>query len=79
MEYKYDVAISFAEEDRHVASEIKLALEIKGFKKVYYYPNERAATWGKELEKELENIYSTKHDNGQCHKPNSKCCESKYP
>jgi len=57
--YKYDVAISFAEEDRHVASQIVLALEIKRFKKVYYYPNDRAATWGKGMEKKLQSIYST--------------------
>lgn len=57
--YNYDVAISFAEEDRNAALALALALEIRGFKKVYYYPNQRAATWGRELKIKLESIFST--------------------
>lgn len=57
--YNYDVAISFAEEDRNAALALALALEIKGLKKVYYYPNQRAATWGTELKMKLENIFLT--------------------
>jgi hypothetical protein len=56
--YKYDVAISFAEEDRNVALCVALALEIFRFKNVYYYPDKREETWGKSLEKKLKNIYS---------------------
>jgi TIR domain len=56
-EYQYDVAISFAEEDRNAALALALALEIACFKKVYYYPDKRASTWGRELSNELTKIY----------------------
>lgn len=59
MEYKYDVAISFAEEDRNVALALMLALEISGMKKIYFYPEKRTATWGKGLESSLAQIYET--------------------
>jgi hypothetical protein len=58
-DYIYDVAISFAQEDKHAAQALALALELKGFTKVYYYPNQRAATWGRLLKEKLEKIYST--------------------
>ena len=58
--YEYDVAISFAEEDRNAALALALALEIVGIKKVYYYPLKYVATWGRDLEKEITRIYSSK-------------------
>lgn len=58
MEYKYDVAISFAEEDRNAALALALALEMRGCKKIYYYPEQRVATWGRSLKEKLERIYS---------------------
>ncbi len=59
MEYKYDVAISFAEEDRNAALALALALELQGIKNVYYYPLYYEATWGADLEQKLTKIYST--------------------
>lgn len=59
-EYIYDVAISFAEEDRNAALALALALELKGLKKVYYYPYQLQATAGKILNEELKEIYSKK-------------------
>lgn len=58
MGYKYDVAISFAEEDRNAALALALALEIEGFSKIYYYPDQRTVGWGQELETFLTNVYS---------------------
>lgn len=56
--YEYDVAISFAEEDRNVALALALALEMSGIHKVYYYPLRYEETWGKQIEKRLQQIYS---------------------
>jgi hypothetical protein len=56
-QYLYDVAISFAEEDRSVAVSLALALEMKGFKNVYYYPDRQDETWGANLELQLKEIY----------------------
>ncbi len=58
-EYKYDVAISFAEEDRNAALALSLALEMYGFKSIYYYPEKRAATWGSDLKNSLSKTYET--------------------
>jgi hypothetical protein len=55
--YKYDIAISFAEEDRNAALALALALEMKGFNKVYYYPEKQGVDWGEDLEKLLTKIY----------------------
>ncbi len=57
MEYKYDVAISFADEDRNAALALALALELKGCKSVFYYPEQRLATWGRSLKDKLNRIY----------------------
>lgn len=57
-QFKYDVAISFAEEDRCVALCIALALELEGFKNVYYYPDNKSAGWGRELPGNLTEIYT---------------------
>jgi hypothetical protein len=56
-EYKYDIAISFAEEDRNVALAIALAVEMSGMKRVYYYPEQHSETVGKRLHPALEKIY----------------------
>src|ERR1700760_1841223 len=58
MTYPYDVALSFAEEDRNIALALALALELRGQKKVYYYPLHYEATWGTELEARLREIYT---------------------
>ncbi|MFT3911063.1 MAG: TIR domain-containing protein [Ferruginibacter sp.] len=58
MEYKYDVAISFAEEDRNAALALALALEIKGINNVYYYPLHYESTWGENIKEKLQEIYS---------------------
>lgn len=58
MEYKYDVAISFAEEDRNAALALALALEMEGVKNVYYYPLHYEETWGQQLKDKLTCLYS---------------------
>src|SRR5687768_12449873 len=55
--YKYDVAISFAEEDRNAALALSLAFEIEGFKNVYYYPDKQVDDLGDEFKKSLTKIY----------------------
>lgn len=57
-EYKYDVAISFAEEDRNAALALALALKTEGEKKVYYYPLHFEDIWGHNIEERLTEIYS---------------------
>jgi hypothetical protein len=56
--YTYDVAISFAEQDRNAALALSLALEMQGFPKVYYYPDHLSDTVGRELKEKLTEIYS---------------------
>jgi hypothetical protein len=46
--YKYDVAISFAEEDKEIAEEISNSLKEVGLKP-YFYKNEEAENWGENL------------------------------
>jgi hypothetical protein len=55
--FKYEVAISFAEEDRNAAIALALALELAGFNHIYYYPDNLAATAGKTLIPELQKIF----------------------
>jgi hypothetical protein len=55
--YDWDVALSFAGEDRVLVEELLHALEERGVE-VFYDFNERAALWGKNLEEELAKIYS---------------------
>ncbi|MFY0602168.1 MAG: toll/interleukin-1 receptor domain-containing protein [Cyclobacteriaceae bacterium] len=55
---KYDVAISFAEEQRDIAVSICLALEGLGLL-VYYYPYHIEESLGKGLKLNLEHLYST--------------------
>lgn len=56
MKYNYDIAISFAEEDRQTALSIVSALESHGLK-VYYYPERPSEVIGKELDTVLWRIY----------------------
>ncbi len=55
-EFKYDVAISFAEEDRDAAKALSLAIEHCGLT-VYYYPDQNTATFGRPLDDTLRAIY----------------------
>lgn len=55
--YDWDVALSFAGEDRQLVEKLLYALEDRGVE-VFYDFNERAALWGKDLEQELARIYS---------------------
>ena len=56
-EYEYDVAVSFAGEDRTHVSALVKALESRGVE-VFYDFNESARLWGKDLELELAQIYA---------------------
>lgn len=57
MEYKYNVAISFAGEDRNAARQIAQGLETHGLK-VFYDEFEQANLWGKDLYEYLADVYS---------------------
>lgn len=54
---KYDVAISFAGEDRESAEEIAARLTLRGYR-VFYDAYEQAALWGKDLYQHLASIYT---------------------
>lgn len=56
-EYEYDVAVSFAGEDRAQVAALVSALEFRGVE-VFYDFNESARLWGKDLEVELARIYA---------------------
>ena len=56
-EFEYDVALSFAGEDRALVSTLVAALEGRGVE-VFYDFNEVARLWGKDLEIELAEIYA---------------------
>lgn len=55
--YEYDVAVSFAGEDRPIVVELVNALESRGLE-VYYDFDQQAHLWGKDLRKELGRVYS---------------------
>jgi len=57
--YKYDVALSFAGEDRDYADEIASKLRGKGVR-VFYDSYEQADLWGKDLFVHLHDVYSRK-------------------
>jgi hypothetical protein len=57
--YQYDVALSFAEEDRDIALLLSQALNQESLT-VYYYPDKAEATWGANLETKLKEIYKEK-------------------
>lgn len=54
---KYDVALSFAGEDRQVVEEIAARLIVRGYN-VFYDKYEQADLWGKDLYQHLASIYS---------------------
>lgn len=57
--YKYQVALSFAGEDREYAKKLYELLKDKNIT-VFYDENEQHKLWGKNLEKELQLIYQEK-------------------
>ncbi|MGJ8657220.1 MAG: pentapeptide repeat-containing protein [Akkermansiaceae bacterium] len=56
MKYKYDVAISFAGEDRDLAEKIAAKLKSKG-KRVFYDEYVKSELWGKDLYTHLSEVY----------------------
>lgn len=58
MEYKYDITVSFAGEDRHIVEPIALELSKKGIK-IFYDKLEQADLWGKDLYQHLSEVYSS--------------------
>ena len=58
-EFEYDVALSFAEQDRDVVDKVADLLTSKRIK-VFYDKYETAELWGKDLIDHLVNIYSRK-------------------
>ena len=58
-EYEYDVALSFAGEDRQHVEALAELLEKNGYK-VFYDKYERAQLWGKNLYTHLSSVYKDK-------------------
>src|SRR5262245_38670368 len=58
-EYEYDVALSFAGENRALAEELATALKSEGVK-VFYDRYEEANLWGKDLYQHLQEVYRDK-------------------
>lgn len=58
-DYPFDIAISFAGEDRLVAIRLVELLKVKGVK-VFYDLNEQANMWGKNLDEHLSDVYENK-------------------
>ena len=58
-QYEYDVALSFAGEDRQHAEELANLLESIGYK-VFYDKYEQSRLWGKDLYAHLSSIYKDK-------------------
>ena len=56
IEYEYDIAISFAGENRNIAHEIALSLKTNGVK-VFYDKFETVHLWGKDLSTHFQDIY----------------------
>jgi hypothetical protein len=54
---KYDVAISFAGEDRGIAEDISAKLTLRGYR-VFYDAYEQADLWGKDLYQHLASVYT---------------------
>lgn len=57
--FEYDIALSFAGEDREIAEEIANALGIEGVK-VFYDQFHKIALWGKKLTKHFSEVYGPK-------------------
>ena len=55
-DFKYDIAISFAEEDRNIAVALECAFELKGIKS-FYYPECSSETTGHDLRMKLPQLY----------------------
>src|SRR5205814_9278200 len=55
-DFKYDVCLSFAGEDRKYVKQVASALTEKGIR-VFYDEYERAELWGKDLYTHLDDIY----------------------
>lgn len=55
--YEYDVALSFAGEDRTVVEGLVATLKAQGLE-VFYDFDQKATLWGKDLRKELQKVYS---------------------
>jgi formylglycine-generating enzyme len=60
MNYQYNIALSFAEQDHDAALALKLALEAAGIERVYYYPDYTEETWGQPLARQLALVYAEK-------------------
>ncbi len=60
-DYVYDVALSFAGEDRDYVRQVADLLRANGVR-VFYDEYERANLWGKELIEYLEDVYTNKSD-----------------
>lgn len=58
-DFQYDVAVSFAGEDRTVALQFAEILQAKGLK-VFYDSWEQAGLWGRDLYQHLDEVYSKK-------------------
>gem|GEM_PF-3179131 len=59
VKFEFDLAISFAGEDREIAKEISEALKNRGYR-IFYDEYEKSKMWGKDLYEYLSVIYSTK-------------------
>ena len=57
--FEYDIALSFAGEDREIAKEIANALRIEGVK-VFYDQFHKIDLWGKKLTKSFSEVYGSK-------------------
>lgn len=57
--YEYDVALSFAGEDRAVAEDLAASLIAEGVR-VFYDAHEKAELWGKDLYQYLQSVYRDK-------------------
>lgn len=53
---KYDIALSFAEENRTFVDVVAQLLKEKGIK-IYYDDDERIESWGKDLKKYMDKVY----------------------
>ncbi|TDN93394.1 TIR domain-containing protein [Salegentibacter sp. 24] len=58
-ELEFDIAISFAGQDREIAEKLATSLKNRGFD-VFYDNFEKSKMWGKDLYEYLSTIYSTK-------------------
>jgi TIR domain len=57
MKYKYDLALSFAGEERNLAAELARRLDASGYS-IFYDEFQQAELWGTDLSVALNNVYS---------------------